>query len=346
MPHNLSAQIRFQTIDRCLRQRRAKWTWKNLAEACGLAIREWQPQADNPSERTIKKDIQVMRSGALGYQAPIEVHEKKYYRYADPDFNIHRLPLQEKDLDYLRDMLQILPAFRHFEVTQEVEALISRVEALLQIRQSESSPRLLVQLDQLADAPGRQWFNPIYSHVRDRKALSLVYQPFDEAAFRLSLSPYLLKEYNKRWFVIGYDHRHHRIHTFPLDRILELDSDLLTPFYADPRFQPAYWYRHLVGVSMPYDAQPETVRLWVSPRRANYLRTKPLHQSQKEESASPDGVLFSYFLILNTEWEQLLLSFADEVKVLEPASLALKLKEKHEAAFRHYEAGEKNNSIK
>ncbi len=277
-----------------------------------------------------------MRSGALGYQAPIEVYQKKFYRYADPNFNIHRSPLGERDLAYLRDLLQVLHAFRHFEVTQEVEALIARIEALLQVRKSEADQRVLVQLDQLADAPGSQWFNLLYAHVRDKKALWIVYKPFTEAAFRIALSPYLLKEYNKRWFVIGYDHKHLQIHTFPFDRILEAETNLLTPFYEHPRFRAAYWYRHLVGVSMPYDAQPERVCLLATPHRANYLRTKPLHLSQVEESATPKGVVFSYYLILNTEWEQLLLSYAGEIKVLEPLRLAMDLKEKHEAALRLY----------
>ena len=36
----------------------------------------------------IQGDIQIMRSDKLGYEAPIEVYDNKYYRYEDPDYSI------------------------------------------------------------------------------------------------------------------------------------------------------------------------------------------------------------------------------------------------------------------
>ena len=38
-----------------------------------------------------------MRSDKLGYYAPIEVYDNKYYRYSDPDYSISNTPITEED---------------------------------------------------------------------------------------------------------------------------------------------------------------------------------------------------------------------------------------------------------
>ena len=47
------------------------------------------------SVRTVQSDIQMMRSDKLGYNAPIEVYDGKFYRYADKDYSISESPLSE-----------------------------------------------------------------------------------------------------------------------------------------------------------------------------------------------------------------------------------------------------------
>ncbi len=45
--------------------------------------------------RTVQADIQMMRSDKLGYNAPIEVYDNKFYRYEDPDYSINDSPIAE-----------------------------------------------------------------------------------------------------------------------------------------------------------------------------------------------------------------------------------------------------------
>ena len=85
MPANKNALIRYNTIDKCLRNRYRKWTIDDLVDACSDALYEMEGIAKGISIRTVQGDIQLMRSDKLGYNAPIEVYDNKYYRYADPD---------------------------------------------------------------------------------------------------------------------------------------------------------------------------------------------------------------------------------------------------------------------
>lgn len=62
-------------------------------------------------------DIQVMRS-ELGYNAPIEVYENKYYRYAESDYTITRL-LSRNDIEVLSETVN-LRQFQDFDYFSEM----------------------------------------------------------------------------------------------------------------------------------------------------------------------------------------------------------------------------------
>ena len=108
MPANKNALIRYKTIDRCLRNRFRLWTIDDLTEACSAALREMEGVTKGVSVRTVQGDLQMMRSDKLGYNAPIEVFDKIYYRYADPNYSINEMPLTEEDCRLLRQAVEML----------------------------------------------------------------------------------------------------------------------------------------------------------------------------------------------------------------------------------------------
>ncbi len=108
MPANKNALIRYKTIDRCLRNRFRLWTIDDLTEACSAALREMEGITKGVSVRTVQGDLQMMRSDKLGYNAPIEVFDKIYYRYADPNYSINEMPLTEEDCRLLRQAVEML----------------------------------------------------------------------------------------------------------------------------------------------------------------------------------------------------------------------------------------------
>lgn len=108
MPVNKNALIRYKTIDRCLRNKYRRWTLDDLAEACSDALNEMEGITRGVSVRTVQADIQVMRSDKLGYEAPIEVYEGKFYRYADVDYSISNSPLGSNMCDLISDAIDKL----------------------------------------------------------------------------------------------------------------------------------------------------------------------------------------------------------------------------------------------
>lgn len=108
MPANKNALIRYKTIDRCLRNRFRRWTIDDLTEACSAALREMEGITKGVSVRTVQGDLQMMRSDKLGYNAPIEVFDRVYYRYADPNYSINGMPLTEDDCRLLQQAVEML----------------------------------------------------------------------------------------------------------------------------------------------------------------------------------------------------------------------------------------------
>lgn len=99
MPANKNALLRYKTIDRCLRNRYRRWTLDDLVDAVSDALYDMEGITKGVSMRTIQADIQMMRSDKMGYYAPIEVYDNKYYRYADPSYSISNAPLSEEDYE-------------------------------------------------------------------------------------------------------------------------------------------------------------------------------------------------------------------------------------------------------
>jgi hypothetical protein len=124
MPANKNALIRYKTIDSCLRNRYRRYTLDDLVEACSDALYEMEGISKGVSLRTVQGDIQIMRSDKLGYNAPIEVYDHKYYRYEDPDYSITNMPLTQNDYEVMTEAVDMLRQLGDFEQFAEISDAI------------------------------------------------------------------------------------------------------------------------------------------------------------------------------------------------------------------------------
>lgn len=122
MPANKNALIRYRTIDNCLRNRYRRWTLDDLVQACCDALYDMEGIKKGVCARTVQMDMQIMRSDKLGYKAPIEVYDKIYYRYADPDYSISDMPLSIEDCKLLKKAITLLSE-NNREKTETIEVL-------------------------------------------------------------------------------------------------------------------------------------------------------------------------------------------------------------------------------
>lgn len=335
MAQNKNALIRYKTIDKCLQNKYRTWTLDDLIEACSEALYEYEGKENPVSKRTIQLDIQMMRSEKLGYNAPIEVYNKKYYRYADEDFTITDIPLTETDINVLTETVSMLKQFKDFSLFNDVSDILQRLEDKIYAEKTHTQP--IIHLDKNENLKGLHFLDEIYQSIVKQIVLVITYKSFkskEEQTF--NFHPFILKEFNNRWFVIGKKKGIQPITNLALDRIIKIDYDFSTPF-LEHNFNAEEYYKNVVGVTINDGMQPRAIQLWVDAYNAPYVITKPIHNTQRIIQQNEDGsVIISLFLIENFELERVILGFGESMEVLKPERLRTRIKTILENAAKKY----------
>lgn len=131
MPANKNALLRYRVIDQCLRNRYRRWTIEDLVEACSNALYDMEGIRKGVSLRTVQADIQMMRSDKLGYNAPIEVYDQKYYRYADSNYSIDKALLEEGDIRLVEKAIALLKEEENQLESPELLLVLKQVKIVL-----------------------------------------------------------------------------------------------------------------------------------------------------------------------------------------------------------------------
>ncbi|GAA3781210.1 WYL domain-containing protein [Corallibacter vietnamensis] len=330
-----NALIRYKTIDKCLQNHFKKWTLDDLIAACSNALYDFEGRNINVSKRTIQLDIQLMRSDKLGYNAPIEVYDKKYYRYAESDYSIKNTPITNADMQVLSETIEMLKQFQDFSLFSELSGLFNKLED--QIHTQKNNKPAIIHLDKNDNLKGLKFLDELYQAILKEVVLIITYKSFKARHPNIIVfHPYLLKEYNNRWFVIGKPHAEDKLLTLALDRILALDYNFKLNY--QPKFLDANsYYKNTIGVTVMPETHLKTVVFKIDSKNAPYVITKPFHSSQKLVEKSKKGsVIFSIDVHINYELERLILGFGESIEVLEPNSLRNRIKQKLNKAAKQY----------
>lgn len=335
MALNKNALIRYKTIDKCLQNQYKKWTLNSLIEACSNALYEYEGRDINVSKRTVQLDIQLMRSDKLGYNAPIEVYDKKYYRYADENYSITDIPITENDMNILSETVEMLRQFKDFSLFSELGGIIQKLEDKVYTETTHQSA--IIHLDKNDDLKGLEHLDTIYQSILKKIVLKITYKSFKaREASEFIYHPFILKEFNNRWFVVGKKHNENTILTLALDRVENLDFDLDIPFLTE-FFNGDEHYKDTIGVTvLNYESLVETV-LKIDRLNAPYVLTKPFHHSQELLERNKDGsIIIQLKVHLNYEFERLILGFGDSIEVLKPKMLRNRIRRKLKRAIKNY----------
>ncbi|NLR91446.1 helix-turn-helix transcriptional regulator [Flammeovirga agarivorans] len=335
MAQNKNALIRYKTIDKCLQNKYKEWTLNDLIEACSEALYEYEGRDINVSKRSVQLDIQMMRSDKLGYNAPIVVYNKKYYKYEDDNYSIMNIPLNENDMSILSETVEMLKQFKDFSLFSELGGIIQRLED--KVYSEKTNQPSIIHLDKNENLKGLQHLDIIYQAILKEVTLDIKYQSFTaKNPSKVVFFPYILKEFNNRWFVIGKRQKNRVILTFALDRILEIDYNLKVD-YVKENFDGDEYYKDTIGVTVMNKKQLHDCHLKVNAFNAPYVITKPIHHSQKLIETYDDGsVVVSVRVHLNYEFERIILGFGDSMEVLKPWSLKSRIKQRHKKAYHNY----------
>lgn len=335
MAQNKNALIRYKTIDKCLQNSYRTWTLEDLMNACSDALYEYEGKENPVSKRTVQLDIQMMRSEKLGYNAPIVVYEKKYYKYEDDQFSITDIPLTETDINVLTETVSMLKQFKDFSLFSDVSDILQRLEDKIYSEKSHTKP--VIYLDKNDGLKGLHYLDEIYQAIIKKTVLVLTYKSFkskEESTFHFH--PFILKEFNNRWFLVGKKKGSAPITNLALDRIIAIDYDFNLP-YLEQDFDADLFYKNVIGVTVNTGSRPRKIELWIDAVNAPYVITKPLHNTQRLIKENEDGsIIVHLFLSPNYEMERILFGFGDGIEVISPENLRDRMKKILTKALERY----------
>ena len=334
MSSNKNALIRYKTIDRCLRNKYKKYTLEDLIEECSEALFEFEGKEAYVSKRTIQLDIQNMRSEKFGYEAPIEVYDRKYYRYSDPEYSIHNIAVNESDLKAMNNAVQILKQFKDFSMFKDLNGVIQKLENTVHSAQQHS----IIHLDKNEQLKGLEYIDILYNAILNKKTLGVVYKSFKaREEKKYIVFPQLLKEYNNRWFLICW--YGDGLLNLALDRIISVQIEENIPF-REREFNADRFFSEVIGVTTSPEQRGQNVIFSIKGTHAEYVKTKPFHHTQEILEEKDGETYFRIRVQLNFELERVILGFGDHITVHKPNRLKTRIKNTLERAVKNYEDSE------
>lgn len=328
MPANKNALIRYKTIDNCLRNRYRRWTLNDLVDACSEALYDAEGIRKGVSVRTVQADIQIMRSDKLGYNAPIEVFEHKYYRYADKDYSIMNMPLSQNDYEAMQEAVDLLRQLEGFEQFSEIADVVGRLQDRLAITRNNRKP--IIHFDRVPDLKGLRLLNPLYNHIVRKNTLRIMYKSFTaKHPGEYIIYPYLLKEFRNRWFLFGSTVKDLVLYNLALDRIESIEP-VDIPYMENPRFDSKHFFDDVIGVSKNINNKSQIIKFWADPEQSMYIKTKPVHPSQQllEENEEDGSCIFSVDVVVNFEMYSVFMSYGPGIRIIYPRSVVKHMKDK------------------
>lgn len=334
MPSNKNAVIRYQALNNCFRNPGRRYDIDNLIVACNNALLDIDSQTTGVKRRQIYDDIKFMQD-SFGYNAPIEVvkdGKKAYYQYSDMSFSINNQPLNIQEAEQLKEALITLGRFKGLPHFEWIEELNTRLEYTFSLKSNEK----VIGFEENPFLKGIEYISTLYNAITSKQVLKINYQSFKQnTEIVFIIHPYYLKQYNSRWFLFGLNEELNVISNLSLDRIQKIET-IKMPFKDNLNINFDDYFEDVVGVSIPENKEVQKIILKIDKNLWPYIKSKPIHGSQKIKSQTEQAVFIEIELIINYELESLLLSYGAGIEIIEPLELRNNIYSKVSDLYKKY----------
>ena len=282
----------------------------------GVTIRDIlnDPKIDVVSKRTIQNDIsEFQKEFNATFRTDLFRGKEKIWKYNDPNFSVFP---KTNDMDIIRVAIERLNAYKPDPRYDWLKSYLQEIQKGF----SDTSINAL-SFDFNDDYEGLEHIKKLLEAIINRYPLKMRYKPFGKPEFETNIHPYHLRQYNKRWFLFGYVEEKDSVLNYALDRIVEVNH--LQKEYRDGNINFDVYFDEIVGVSNDVNKQVEKVKLKINKKSYDYIRSKPIHNTQKvlNKESTDEYIIVSLTLKINMELKMLIFSYADAIEVLEPAWL-------------------------
>lgn len=277
--------LRYMLIIRKLRNRRQA-TFEEINSFLILES-ELQSYRLSISKRTFQRDLNEIRS-LFNVDIQYDFSDKVYYIADDEKQDINNRMLEAFDL------------FNSLNIAEDLSPYI-----YLEKRRPNGTEHL---------------YGLIHA-IKNRFLIRFTYQKFweDEVTHRTA-EPYALKEFRGRWYVLANDSKDNMVKSFGLDRISQLEISQ-ERFKHPDNFNIDDYFSHCFGIFTSPDTEPEEIVLSFKPVQGKYVKSSPLHETQKVIVDNENELKIKLTLHITHDFIMELLSCGDTVTVIAPQNL-------------------------
>ena len=264
----------------------------------------WKDSEDNVEggdllQRTLQRDIQVIREV---YNIEIKCNR------STNEYEITK----DNDL-YAQNLLEAFDVFRAL--------------------QNYGNLSEVIQFEKQLPA-GTEYLSPPLRAIKEKRQVKLHYYKFWDRSSQTqerTIEPYLLKEAQRRWYLLAWDVEKEALRVFGLDRIKRLDDERGVKFQHPVPKGVEHYFDDSFGAWVDNErTQAEEVVLAFKklptdtifiPNPAKYLEAMPLHSSQEILKDEEEAIVLRLRIKITPDFIKELLSYGKQVEVLTPAHL-------------------------
>ena len=353
MPANKNAILRYKAIDNLLCSE--DWhTIEDIKTACEEALAADSGKTAKVSRVTVYKDLEVLQKDFEGVRIDKQPGRPVKYRYArdSKTMNGTMVPSQSyADLAYTLEYLESISGLL------SVDGTIKKIRRQLDADGEGAQKLISFQTNPRLRNSDMLW--SLYRHIREGNPLTLKYNTAYEEVREYDFQPWYLKQYNNRWFLLGWkytstDSTDGVLRNLAVDRIVTAEGEkprinisrkrlrrfLLNTPGSDTYVDFEEYFSDMIGVTRYEDSEPEeiTLKADMSLKGGRYdwnrMVTKPVHSSQTSWTEGDSGYI-RFKVRPNNELYTVLLGY-ENLEIVSPEDVRAEMKARVEHILNHY----------
>ena len=205
------------------------------------------------------------------------------------------------------------------------------VNNMLRLSKEKLQGRVAVE-----DIPsGHLYLTQVMEAMTENLEIVMDYHKYTSSeAETVTIHPYAVKEYAKRWYIVAYCIEREDMRVYGLDRVKRMDVTgrqfkMKAGFDVDEIFSTSF------GIYLS-KGKGQIIKFKVSEKEAKFLRDLPIHRSQEEVGRDGEDVIFSIFVCPD---KNLIMEFCkngSRIEVISPAEVREAVKEELTKALDQY----------
>lgn len=265
---------------------------------------------DNTSSRTLSRDFQ-----SLNAEFGINIQhdpKKRGYQICNA---------ADEDLSDFHQFLKLLE-------------LAERVETISLTLQSARITSKNIVFEHNDFFIGSEHLKPLADAIQQKLMIRFSYHSYlKKQGESYTIAPHLIMEHRNRWYILGRDQKQNKVKTFGLDRMQNIDY--LDPYPDANGFDYKNLFKNTFGITCLEEA-PSRVVLSFTAQQGKYIKSLPLHHSQKILINTNKELRIAILVVLNIDLKMQILSYGSSVEVLEPLVLREEIAEEIQKAQKKY----------